>query len=157
MSVIEDCIAPKLTINTYLLSYWHDGTEVSASGWRSGGPQFQSHPRLTFQSCSCYQLNQLGRKAAPESTFKKSNNCGVSNTRLYFLLYFQPARQINSFTKSVVGSFPVRSTHRHHLLSTSCRTSSTSEESWCPTFSKNGCGSWSQRYETSVYSLLEPF
>ena len=29
-----------------------DGAEVSASGWGSGGPRFQSHPRLTFQSCS---------------------------------------------------------------------------------------------------------
>ena len=63
---------------------WLDGAEVSASGWRSGGPRFQSHPRLTFQSCSRYQLNQLGSKAASESTFKKSNTCGVSNNRLYF-------------------------------------------------------------------------
>ena len=39
---------------------------------------------LTFQSCSRYQLNQLGSKAASESTFKKSNTCGVSNNRLYF-------------------------------------------------------------------------
>ena len=59
--------------------------EVSASGWGSGGPRFQSHPRLTFQSCSRYQLNQLGSKAASESTFKKSNTCGVSNNRLYFI------------------------------------------------------------------------
>ena len=65
---------------------WLDGAEVSASGWGSGGPRFQSHPRLTFQSCSRYQLNQLGSKAASESTFKKSNTCGVSNTRLYFTL-----------------------------------------------------------------------
>ena len=63
-------------------SLWLDGTEVSASGWGSGGPGFQSHPRLTFQSCSRYQLNQLGSKAASESTFKKSNTCGVSNNRL---------------------------------------------------------------------------
>ena len=46
-----------------------DGAEVSASGWGSEGPRFQSHPRLTSQSCSRYQLNQLGRKAASESTF----------------------------------------------------------------------------------------
>ena len=32
-------------------------------------------------------LPQLRSKATSESTFKKSNNCGVSNTRLYFLLY----------------------------------------------------------------------
>ena len=63
---------------------WLDGAEVSASGWGSGGPRFQSNPRLTFQSCSRYQLNQLGSKAASESTFKKSNTCGVSNNRLYF-------------------------------------------------------------------------
>ena len=31
-------------------------------------------------------LNQLGSKAASESTFKKSNTCGVSNNRLYFTL-----------------------------------------------------------------------
>ena len=46
------------------------GLWVSASGWGSGGPRFQSNPRLTFQSCSRYQLNQLGSKAASESTFK---------------------------------------------------------------------------------------
>ena len=67
-------------------SGWLDGAEVSASGWGSGGPRFQSHPRLTFQSCSRYQLNQLRSKAASESTVKKSNTCGVSNTRLYFFL-----------------------------------------------------------------------
>ena len=65
---------------------WLDGAEVNASGWGSGGPRFQSHPRLTFQSCSRFQLNQLGSKAASESTFKKSNTCGVLNTRLYFTL-----------------------------------------------------------------------
>ena len=71
---------------TWLDLAWLDGAEVSASGWGSGGPRFQSHPRLTFQSCSHYQLNQLGSKAASESTFKKSNSCGVSNNRLYFTL-----------------------------------------------------------------------
>ena len=63
---------------------WLDGAEVSASGWGLGGPRFRSHRRLTFQSRSRYQLNQLGSKAASESTFKKSNTCGVSNNRLYF-------------------------------------------------------------------------
>ena len=67
---------------------WLDGAEVSASGWGSGGPRFQSHPRLTFQSCSRYQLNQLGSKAASESTVKKSNTSGVSNNRLYFFFTF---------------------------------------------------------------------
>ena len=71
--------------NGYRLA-WLDGAEVSASGWGSGGPRFQSHPRLTFQSCSRFQLNQLGSKAASETTLKKSNTCGVSNTRLYFTL-----------------------------------------------------------------------
>ena len=66
---------------------WLDGSEVSASGWGSGGPRFQSHPRLTFQSCSRYQLNQLGSEAASESTFNKSNTCGVSNNRLYFTVF----------------------------------------------------------------------
>ena len=28
--------------------------------WRSGGPQFKSHPRLTSQSWSSYELNHLG-------------------------------------------------------------------------------------------------
>ena len=41
---------------------WHDGEEVSASGWGSGGPRFQSHPRLTFQSRSRYHLNQKGSR-----------------------------------------------------------------------------------------------
>ena len=36
-----------------------------------------------------YQLNQLGSKAASESTFKKSNTCGVSNNRLYFTFTLQ--------------------------------------------------------------------
>ena len=67
---------------------------IYASGWGSGGPRFQSHPRLTFQSCSRYQLNQLGSKAASESTFKKSNTCGVSNNRLYFM-----QRHIRHITK----------------------------------------------------------
>ena len=35
-----------------------------------------------------YQLNQLGSKAASESTFKKSNTFGVSNTRLYLKIMF---------------------------------------------------------------------
>ena len=77
-------------IDTIILSLkiaWLAGAEVSASGWGSGGPRFQSHPRLTFQSCSRYQLNQLGSKAASESTFEKSNTCGVSNNRLYFTFH----------------------------------------------------------------------
>ena len=57
--------------------------------WRSGGPRFKSHPRLTFQSWSSYQLNQLGSEAASDSTLNQLTTCGVSNTctLLYFLLY----------------------------------------------------------------------
>ena len=76
-----------------IISAWHDGREVSASGWGSGGPRFQSRPRLTFQSCSRHQLNQLESKAASESTFKQSNTCGVSNTRLYFTLLFHQGKR----------------------------------------------------------------
>ena len=47
-------------------------------------PGSSPHSRLTFQSCSRYQLNQLRSKAASESTVRKSNTCGVSNNRLYF-------------------------------------------------------------------------
>ena len=77
---------------------WLDGAEVSASGWGSGGPRFQSHQRLTFQSCSRYQLNQLGSKAASESTVKKSNTCGVSNNRLYFFTLLLWKFEIICFT-----------------------------------------------------------
>ena len=53
--------------------------------WRSGGPRFKSHPRLTFQSWSSYQLNQLGSKAASDSTLKQLTTCGVSNICTFFL------------------------------------------------------------------------
>ena len=61
------------------LACWAEDREVPGSS---------PHPRLTFQSCSRYQLNQLGSKAASELTFKKSNTCGVSNNRLYFFFYY---------------------------------------------------------------------
>ena len=48
--------------------------------WRSGGPRFKSHPRLTSQLWSSYQLNQLGSKAASDSTLKQLTTCGLSNT-----------------------------------------------------------------------------
>ena len=54
--------------------------------WRSGGPRFKSHPRLTFQSWSSYQLNQMGSKAASDSTLKQLTTCGVSNTSTLLLL-----------------------------------------------------------------------
>ena len=56
--------------------------------WRSGGPRFKSHPRLTFQSWSSYQLNQLGSKAASDSTLKQLTTCGVSNTCTLLYFYF---------------------------------------------------------------------
>ena len=49
-------------------------------GCRSGGHRFKSHPRLTSQSWSSYQLNQLGSKAASDSTLIQLTTCGVSNT-----------------------------------------------------------------------------
>ena len=52
-----------------------------AEEWEVPG---SSPTRLTFQSCSRYQLNQLVSKAASDSTSKKSNTCGVSYTRLNF-------------------------------------------------------------------------
>ena len=57
----------KLTIfhveyTVYRYIAWLDSAKVSASGWGSGGPRFQSHPRPTLQSCSRYRLNQLGSK-----------------------------------------------------------------------------------------------
>ena len=63
---------------------WHDGAEVSASGWRSGGPRFKSHPRLISQSWSSYQLNQLGSKAASDSTLKQLTLAGYQILVLYF-------------------------------------------------------------------------
>ena len=66
-----------------MLTLWLIGKRV---GLRIGRSRFQSHPRLTFQSCSLYHLNQLGSEAASESPFKLPNTCGVSNTRLYFML-----------------------------------------------------------------------
>ena len=63
----------------YLL---HDGAEVSASGSRSGGPQFKSRPRLISQSS--YQLNQLGSKAASDSTLKQLTLAGYQILVLYF-------------------------------------------------------------------------
>ena len=53
--------------------------------WRSGGPRFKSHPRLTSQSWPSYQLNQLGSKAASDSTLKQLTTCGVSNTCTFTL------------------------------------------------------------------------
>ena len=65
----------------YSLSWW-----LARRDWRSGGPRFKSHPRLTSQSWSSYQLNQLGSKVASDSTLKQLTTCGVSNTCI--LLYF---------------------------------------------------------------------
>ena len=58
---------------------------IARRDWRSGGPRFKSHPRLTSQSWPSYQLNQLGSKAASDLTLKQLTTCGVSNTcTLYF-------------------------------------------------------------------------
>ena len=85
-------INPRANNQSHSVTWW-----PSASGWGSGGPRFQSHPRLTFQSCSRYQLNQLGSKAASESIFKKSNTCGVSNNRLYFYFFLCYRERKRSF------------------------------------------------------------
>ena len=66
-----------------------DFAEGSASGWGSGGPRFQSHPRLTFQSCSRYQLNQLGSKAASESTSKSWILAGYQMIDFTFYFFLQ--------------------------------------------------------------------
>ena len=47
-------------------------TAIVGTKWEIPG-SMQSHPKLTFQSCSRCQLHQLGSKAASESTFKRSN------------------------------------------------------------------------------------
>ena len=44
------------TVTYQTWSPWH----IAYTLWWSGGPRFQSHPRLTFHSCSHYQLNSLG-------------------------------------------------------------------------------------------------
>ena len=55
--------------------------------WRSGGTRFKSHPSLTFQSWSSYQLNQLGSKATSDPTFKQSTILqGIKYCVLYFLI-----------------------------------------------------------------------
>ena len=56
--------------------YWTSLLDMMAQrlarrGWRSGGPRFKSHSRLISQSWSSYQLNQLGSKAASDSTLKQ--------------------------------------------------------------------------------------
>ena len=56
--------------------------------WRSGGPRFKSHPRLTSQSWPSYQLNQVGSKPASDSTLKQLTTCGVSNTCTLLYFYF---------------------------------------------------------------------
>ena len=99
----------KFTSRCTFNTTWLDGTEVSTLGKESGGPRFPSHPRLTFQSCSRYQLNQLGSKAASQSTFKKSNTCGLSNTRIYFSYTFTTAPQrhandTSSFSRTIDSS-----------------------------------------------------
>ena len=57
---------------------------LARQDWRSGGFRFKSHPRLTFQSWSSYQLNQLRSKAASDSTLKQSTTCGVLNCTFFY-------------------------------------------------------------------------
>ena len=75
-----------LTVEVHLQAL-HDGAEVSASGWRSGGPRLKSRPRLISQSWSSYQLNQLGSKAASDSTLKQLTLAGYQILVLYFYIY----------------------------------------------------------------------
>ena len=74
-----------LRYSIYISIWWHDGADVSASGWRSGGPRFKSRSRLISQSWSSYQLNQLGSKAASDSTLKQLTLAGYQILVLYFL------------------------------------------------------------------------
>ena len=69
--------------------------------WKSGGPRFKSHPRLTYQSWSSYQLNQLGSKAASDSTLKQLTTCGVSNTCTF---YFYMTRSRTGYPAPTISS-----------------------------------------------------
>ena len=80
-------------MSLYSLPAWHDGAEVSTSGWRSGGPRFKSRPKLISQSWSSYQLNQLGSKAASDSTLKQSTLAGYQILVLYFSFFYQRLTQ----------------------------------------------------------------
>ena len=61
--------------------------KLARRDWRSGGPWFKSHPRLTYQSWSSYQLNQLGSKTASDSTLKQLTTCGVWNICTFFYFF----------------------------------------------------------------------
>ena len=70
-----------------------DGAEVSMSGWELGGPRFQSHPRLTFQLYSPYQLiNQLESKPHQNQPSKSRILAGYQllDFTLFFTLRMQP-------------------------------------------------------------------
>ena len=82
-SIVFEQAQPKLVKVTYNIA-WHDGAVVCASGWRSGGPRFKSGPRLISQSWSSYQLNQLGSKAASDSTLKQLTLAGYQILVLFF-------------------------------------------------------------------------
>ena len=53
-------------------------------GWRSRGPRLKSHPKLTSQSWSSYQLNQLGSKATSDSISKQLTIYWESLCTFYF-------------------------------------------------------------------------
>ena len=59
----------------------HDGTEVRASGLKIGRSPVQISPKTNFPiMIKLPELNQLGSKAASDSTLKQMTTCGVSNT-----------------------------------------------------------------------------
>ena len=74
----------------YLLTYLcHVGAEVSASGLKIGRSPVQISPKT-------YQLNQLGRTTASDSTLKQLTTCGASNT-CTSLFYFLPLLSIQMY------------------------------------------------------------
>ena len=74
LTLIDTAQSIRLTTGTFTVMM---AQRLAHRDWRSGGPRFKSHPRLTFQSWSSYQLNQLGSKAVSDSTLKQLNTCGV--------------------------------------------------------------------------------
>ena len=93
-------------IHTWLPMLVMMAQRLARRDWRSGCPRFKSHPRLTFQSWSSYQLNQLGSKAASDSTLKQLTTCGVSNTCT--LLYYLTSIDIFSLSRTVFEKIRVK-------------------------------------------------
>ena len=76
---------------------------LACPGLKIGRSRFKSHPRLTFQSWSNYQLNQLGSKAASDSTLKQLTTCGVSNTCTFLLLFYNLILKTSAFFHAKLG------------------------------------------------------